>query len=361
MRERKTVLLLFIINPTPYRNHKHNIIWQAVSLFNLQLFWYNMLKMINIETVFIIGAGASQPYKYPTGDELHDLICHKFPSELQAILGKAKIPDREQTGQMNAARELSRRFRASHTASIDLWLSNNTQYLDIGKLAIANSIIKAEMQSNLFFDDRLKEKGQDWFTFLFNEMITNELGNSPLQHFRFNKAYFVTFNYDRLLEQLIYSSLVNSFCDTPEDEIKERLFRYPIYHVYGCIDDFPWAQMKYPYGILPFYNKEFVEYACERIKIVNEERKMADDLSDIKLILENAKRVFFLGFGYDTVNMQRLGLPNSIKNVGRIYGTGYGLSKHQIENRKLIFEKVCNLAQIHIEDCNCRELLQNFL
>lgn len=312
--------------------------------------------MIKQETVFVIGAGASKPYGYPTGDQLHDRICQKFPSELQEIIAKESGP--EQRDLMDKARNLSNTFRNSHTKSIDLWLSNNHEYLDIGKLAIANSIIRAENQDMLFFDSRPQEKEQDWFTFLFHEMITNETGQCPLHYFILNKVYFITFNYDRSLEELIYSSLINSFCTVSESEIKKMLQSYPVFHVYGCIDDFPWRQRKYKYAAR--CDKHFVDYASERIKIINEEREIAN-LSQIKLILDNASRVFFLGFGYDSVNMQRLGLPESIKNVGAIYGTGYGLTVHEKSKIVSTFQRVCNVPTTSIEDCNCKTLLRNFL
>jgi hypothetical protein len=34
--------------------------------------------MIDTETVFILGAGASKPYGYPTGYELKEFICEKL-------------------------------------------------------------------------------------------------------------------------------------------------------------------------------------------------------------------------------------------------------------------------------------------
>jgi hypothetical protein len=41
--------------------------------------------MITEETVFILGAGASMPYEYPTGAGLKKMICDRF-NELFELL-----------------------------------------------------------------------------------------------------------------------------------------------------------------------------------------------------------------------------------------------------------------------------------
>lgn len=54
--------------------------------------------MINTPTVFILGAGASVPYGYPTGASLRASIIRNFCNDLQQLLMVSKIrgPERPQ-------------------------------------------------------------------------------------------------------------------------------------------------------------------------------------------------------------------------------------------------------------------------
>ena len=48
--------------------------------------------MITKPTVFILGAGASKPYGYPTGDGLKDFIVDQFPSMFASNLASHSNP-----------------------------------------------------------------------------------------------------------------------------------------------------------------------------------------------------------------------------------------------------------------------------
>jgi hypothetical protein len=74
-------------------------------------------------TVFILGAGASVPYGYPTGKELREYICSHF---------KERFGEIEETN-VSYTNRFSDTFKKSSTGSIDLFLSRNTQFSEIGR------------------------------------------------------------------------------------------------------------------------------------------------------------------------------------------------------------------------------------
>ena len=104
--------------------------------------------MIDIPTVFILGAGASKPYGYPTGNELKKFIT----SELFMLLNRF-IREREELQLVREewdrnVREFVESFRGT-VDSIDLFLSRRTECMEVGKLAILYSIFHFEHNSRV--------------------------------------------------------------------------------------------------------------------------------------------------------------------------------------------------------------------
>jgi hypothetical protein len=120
--------------------------------------------MIEQETVFILGAGASAPYGYPTGNGLRNAICQGFPKKLQKLLpiSQTVIPRETLRGLIRDSGEFANTFDLSNTPSIDLFLARNPRFSQVGKIAIALEILTAEGNSR--FGENV-EKGQDWYSY----------------------------------------------------------------------------------------------------------------------------------------------------------------------------------------------------
>jgi len=160
--------------------------------------------MIEIETVFILGAGSSHPYGYPTGKELRTYICDDFAGEIDGVFNRSGIEGRiaASTYQVD---DFSKAFKNSNTRTIDLFLSRNQNYSEIGRLAIVLSLLRSEREST--FGGGIKSPDQDWYDLLFH-MMTHTLNRSDsYKSFEQNKVTFITFNYDRSLEHFLYMSL----------------------------------------------------------------------------------------------------------------------------------------------------------
>ncbi len=315
--------------------------------------------MITKNTVFILGAGASAPYGYPVGIGLRDDICINFSQDIETLLRKSNTESSYLMDLLDLMPDFVKAFKGSRNKSVDRWLSVNPRYKEIGKLAIANSIVKHENRASLFFEG--KDKAPDWFTVLFNEMLA---GSSRPEHFMMQKAVFVTFNYDRVLEHLFYDSFKNTYPDLPDHEASRILssLSTSIIHTYGVIDEPPWKKGRSTYG--KDYNLTYLNKARTGIRVISE-RTDDHGVEAIPwkryrhIVFADVNIIFFLGFGYDPDNLQILGIPNYAgEHKPAIYGTAHGLLAEEIAQAR---NRVSRGGGCLVEDCDCTMLLRKYL
>ena len=103
--------------------------------------------MITENTVFILGAGASKPYGFPTALELRKDIIYSFTSDFQNALTKFNQSSGDNLQFSPAIKELIETFRLSSTKSIDLFLSRNKKYYELGKAILAFLIASTSVPS----------------------------------------------------------------------------------------------------------------------------------------------------------------------------------------------------------------------
>ena len=156
-----------------------------------------------------------------------------------------------------------------------------------------------------------------------------------------NKLSVITFNYDRSLEHYFRTAFANTH-GMDYAKATEIVDRISIIHLHGQLGKLPPSK-----GAGREYGPEFSKYnldACvgnDGIKIVSEASPDTPDFIRAKDLLDAAQSVVFLGFGYDYLNMDRLGIAGLARkarqeNFPRITGTAFGLSdmeKAQIQNK----------------------------
>lgn len=310
--------------------------------------------MIKEETVFILGAGASRPYGYPVGSELRKKICIKL---------KADFLDNEIDKNEVYITEFMNAFARSNVYSIDKFLANNPRYEYIGKKAIVYYILESEVNSNLPY--QLNNSKFDWFSELYNIMTNEMLGADSYNQFLNNKVSFITFNYDRMLEEFLFDSLRSNYKHIHFNKISEIIRKISILHVYGKIDKLRWegSTESTLYKNVDYKNSEVLDNYIENIKVIYDERNEDTVFKKAKNILEKAERIFFLGFGYAKENLQILGIPSLLNRDHRIFGSALGLTQNEIDKISSIFKTIDNknFHHIHIEDCDSKLLLRNYL
>lgn len=347
--------------------------------------------MIDKKTVFVLGAGASCPYGYPSGARLRERIClsQGFMNNYydSGILGQF-----EQTAKEIKLRDIERfkdAFTKSRIKSIDLFMANNPKLAPIRKYIIAFEVFRAE-QKSLFGEEAKLSKGSslsfaqnralellprplflggDWYSHLYQRLIKELVGKDALPDFSDGKLVFITFNYDRSLEHFLYEALRNSFTEVSEDNIIKSLKKLKILHVYGQIAPLKWKNPNDYVDYKPRIDESLLQRAANNIRTIYEE-KQNPELTEAQNLLKQAEQIFFLGFGYAEENLETLKLPDRTKRTTSIYGTAWGLeSKEKSDIRRRIVEWLPAESpdQVRIgylkssQGMDCLRLLRNYL
>jgi len=300
--------------------------------------------------VFVIGAGCSVPYGFPTGAMLMQKLKNfyygtKFPREkydtsdiflvdlYQEHFGYSstdnKIEYREDYAKVLPYSEhedlynqlmdeivlpFSRSVRNSMMVSTDEFLKNRlgqkqNKQVDFGKRLIAYEILKAEQASRL--------GNIDWIQHLLSRIDQQSNWEKILK-----QTVFLTFNYDRVLEYCIFLYLTSDKQCSDADAhafIKDM----KIFHVNGFIGSLE----EIPFGAVE--NGKYQEIA-KRMETVWEKRQNRDESEKEKYqgFLKNAERVYFLGFSYIPDNLESIGIPRGAEIIrnAKVYATAMGLS-----------------------------------
>ncbi|UCC95105.1 MAG: hypothetical protein JSW40_09925 [Candidatus Omnitrophota bacterium] len=284
--------------------------------------------MIEHKTVLVLGAGASKPFGFPIGLDLKEEILITLKEKRNKIL--------EGLGNPNLIRSFIDKLSIAPEYSIDAFLETQSDpvIIDFGKLAIAAILLPHEQEKFLFnnYQGRGEEKEYfNWYRHLWNEMKTS------FDDFEKNLS-IITFNYDRSLEHFLYRVLKQKNPGKKDEEYKKKLGNIPIIHVYGKLGYLPWdcpeEERPVPYDYNWDYidrdcvriceQEEFIENAASKIQIIHENEKIKDE-ELIRLTLKNTKRIYFLGFGFNQINMDRI-LGDIKRSDCEIKGTIYKMS-----------------------------------
>ncbi|MDP2939478.1 MAG: hypothetical protein Q8O13_05330 [Candidatus Omnitrophota bacterium] len=270
--------------------------------------------MIKTKTLFILGAGASAPFEYPTGIQLRNLICGRTR---KAAVVQALVPVNEKEDESFYAQSVDKfitEFSRSSLYSIDFFLEHRKEFMNIGKMTIASYLLPCER------DQRLRDSGDNWYMYLYDRL------KSSFEEFDKNEISFITFNYDRSLEQFLFEALANQF-NKSYQECAEKIKNIPIIHLYGQLDFLPWQNGNgFPY----LYQKDsFVRLrnARDNIKLLTEEREVGEsqEFQAAYKLIEKADKIYILGFSFDETNLERLNV--SLMKDKTITATAYELER----------------------------------
>ncbi len=328
--------------------------------------WTKKKAMISkSKYVFIIGAGASLPYMFPSGEQLYHIIKNE-------VLAFAKEFTKNPTPSTpydphkieNDAESFSNALRLTEGISIDKYLNINPKFEKIGVRAIATAIIKRENILNLpIYKQNIDD---NWYSYLFQKMIEGLNTSDELLKIHNNRITFITFNYDRSLEQYLYLNLLGLLKNSGKTnkEITESVKKIEIVHVYGKVGLLPWQASPDEQSLVLNYGEytrsayENAERIMSLIDVIYSTRENSDIVRKIRDRIRSADRILFMGFGFDDDNMRILGFPLTLNNK-RINGTTYKKTKNEIihmEN-KIIDDNPGGM----LYDCNTTYLLREYL
>jgi len=282
--------------------------------------------MITQPTVLVLGAGASIPYGFPSGRDLYFQIKRNLDTQT-----------REPNNQYLWGKLLSLGYSAGDIASfksaldfadplsVDAFLEHRNEFLPIGKLAIALTLIPLENPERLFNIGRGKDVQESWYRYLMGRLDANDCLD-----FRRNKLSIITFNYDRSLEHYLFTSLMNNFGINSE-KCAHALSATPIIHVHGSLGSLPWQGKRWSRAYVGTDNLEVVQKASQEIVVMSEKEEEASVFDAAFDLLNEAEKIYFLGFGYHPTNLRRLKIRNLARKLNR-HGTSVGMRQAELNS-----------------------------
>lgn len=300
--------------------------------------------MITEPTLLILGAGASMPYGYPSGQELVKIICKKLS---QDPLVK---DDNWVTFYNSMGFDILKLFKfrdALHNSgqlSIDAFLELRKEYLFEGKMAIALALVPIEKPDILVnlnnpFPDKPDLR---WYWRLLSSLRTN----NP-EDFTQNQLSVITFNYDRSFEEFLFITLQNSY-DLQDDKCAQIINSIPIVHIYGTLGRLQWQSKEdwRKYGD-PLTTKDAGD-KLSTIKVIHEGAE--ENFIMAHQLLDKAKKIIFLGFGYNSENLKRLRI-DTFTSTRIAIGTTFDLRINEVNMIKKAYPRIWLAEDTDKMDC----------
>jgi len=305
--------------------------------------------MINNKVTIILGAGASYPYGFPLGGELKDKIVDQIITSRQTIYGRDTLV--KILSQFGFSEEVQNDFalqlKESMQPSVDAFLFERPEYIEIGKLSIAANLIVCEKKENLMSNTSDNDASKNkWYGYFLSLLGTKN-------EFKANNLSIITFNYDRSFEYFLYYSLKPRF-NLSDQEVREYIESIPIVHVYGKLGNPHFMDNKgRDYSKLLDYGN--LKKGSEGIRLIyekNNEEINSENLKAAHNIIETSDLIVFLGFGYLEENIRRLKLDKYYSYM-RIFGTFLGMKPGEIVRAKRLIEKYSAIpSSSNIEEFN---------
>ena len=274
--------------------------------------------MIEKPTVLILGAGASMPYGFPSGEELMLEILEEIrPNSgkelFRVLLGFGFKP--------NDIDDFYTGLKHSRKFSVDEFLERRPEFMKIGKIAITLTLSTYEKKDELFE----QKSDKDWYRYLWVK-----LSDTTFEDFDKNQLSIITFNYDRSIEHFLFSTMRALYKKSRQD-CEKKLKKIPIIHVHGRLGALPW-QGKNGRSYNHKINLDEVVKISGQIKIMKEQDDSPREFEEAVRILNSAELICPLGFGYNPRNLQRLKAKETFKIRKSVYGTtlGFGVAEKML-------------------------------
>jgi hypothetical protein len=333
--------------------------------------------MFNREIVLIVGAGASfDKYGLPLGGQLASGIADDTNFLFEHIVnrpirGDADLfdsviyrkfgHDRAKLDLYTAAgHKLSAAIGSTISVDDALYqLSDYPEAVQLGKICIIRSILKAERNSTLKVDGRIGQPpldaGRDgWIEQIFSMAITG-LKLSDITH-AFKRITFINFNYDRCIEHYVFWSLQR--LGLSSGDAGETIQNLKIIRPYGTLGSVvPGVPSFLGFGAPPPSDPFGM---ISRIRTFTESDALHDK-EKLSSALVGASLIVFLGFGFHPQNLKLLTLPPDQQlRTAKVLATVSGVHEANLPELKSILGSALRVDgdMVATYDMTAAEILQ---
>ncbi len=280
----------------------------------------NQLRRKRASTLILVAdrtrcpGAASAPFGFPSGRKLRDDIIAGLSKDIaqpfQLLIAAG----------FDAQHIASFRDELRHSGqpSVDVFLEYRREFIKVGKVAIAASLIPYEDETRLWGGN------DNWY-----EHLWKHLGPSLMDDVAQSQLSVITFNYDRSLEHFLFSALRSAYNIGTDDAARYLREVIRIVHVHGKLGELPYADGGR--GISRAYRpsdpsslKDAAVAAATTIRIVHEGAQEDPEFVQARELIARAQMISFLGFGYLKSNVERLAVVNVSTNVS-LHGTAFDL------------------------------------
>jgi SIR2-like domain len=312
--------------------------------------------MIRSKTVFVLGAGASHEVGLPVGKTLAEQIAESLKLVQVAGLGGKtvasteiqstiqRLPRERMPEYIEAARTISEGIGYAH--SIDDFIDSfpdRPEIAQVGKIAISHAIINAERSSRLWVDPKnfynklsYLRISESWYPTLMR-ILASGLKKTDAKKL-FENVSFVSFNYDRCIEQFLAHAL-SLRLDLSMTDAARICTEKPVLHPYGSLGpiDFP-GSGNGRHSLGENGNGFDLLETSKNIKTYTEQIDAEQtELRNIHAAVASADTIIFIGFSFHDQNMKLLAPPRGIK-AERIFATTKGMSESDRVTVRLFLE-----------------------
>ena len=323
-------------------------------------------------TIFVVGAGASKEFdpggsSMPVGSELAVQIENAIVHDLESAKGGnlvGVVGAIAQSGYRDEHRTAIKRIRDGILSkpSIDEFIDDWQDFphlQSIAKMYIARCILEAERNCVLgklttHYTDvaaGMRALRDSWLC-LIARSINPTSRRRDVEHVFANSA-FITFNYDRCIEEFLYHWFTNTQ-DMSKDRAISALDDIPILHVYGSLGDNLARNNGRPN--IPFgASQDYIRAASTSLSTFSE--TVSDDsFRKIRHLVGSCENIVFLGTAYHRQNLKILFDDKPPENVS-IFGTTFGMKAQVCED---IRKRLHGAKQVNLLSGYCRDLLDQY-
>jgi hypothetical protein len=238
-----------------------------------------------------------------------------------------------------------------------------------GKLAVVQAILEAERASKLFFDNRklqsldIETIAQTWYV-QFMRILRQGVSKQEAGRL-FENVSFVSFNYDRCIEQFLFQAVQLAYGFDPATA-RQLCRTLNVCHPYGSVGLSPDLPQPHSPGDVPFGADAYDLVALANNIKTYTEQAHSEEWKKIKVAMKDAETVVFLGFAFHPQNMQLLSTDGDTR-IRNVYATAKGISASDVMVterliRTMLGSRSSSVSRedVRIVDTSCNDLFKEY-